>query len=124
TDSGCVSEVRASSRMEKSAGFTLRRIGGVGIPDGSDRAAAAIADCTSCAAASMLRSSENCRAIDVLPLVDGEVIEAMAGMVENCFSSGVATDEAIVSGLAPGKLAVTWIVGKSTLGSALTGRSR
>jgi hypothetical protein len=48
----------------------------------------------------------------------------MPAIVENCFSSGVATDEAIVSGLAPGKVAVTCIVGKSTLGSALTGRSR
>ena len=28
----------------------------------------------------------------------------MPAMVENCFSSGVATEEAIVSGLAPGKL--------------------
>ena len=32
-------------------------------------------------------------------------------MVENCFSSGVATEEAIVSGLAPGRLAWTWMVG-------------
>ena len=37
-------------------------------------------------------------------------------IVENCFSSGVATDAAIVSGLAPGRLAFTWIVGKSTVG--------
>ena len=36
----------------------------------------------------------------------------MPAMVENCFSSGVATAEAIVSGLAPGRLAVTWMVGK------------
>ena len=42
-------------------------------------------------------------------------------MVANCCSSGVATDEAMVSGLAPGRLAVTLIVGKSTLGSAATG---
>ena len=48
----------------------------------------------------------------------------MPAMVENCFSSGVATAEAIVSGLAPGSCACTWIVGKSTLGSALTGSSR
>ena len=32
-------------------------------------------------------------------------------MVENCFSSGVATDEAIVSGLAPGNDAPTEMVG-------------
>ena len=48
----------------------------------------------------------------------------MPAIVENCFSSGVATAEAIVSGLAPGSCAVTWIVGKSTFGSSLTGSSR
>ena len=32
-------------------------------------------------------------------------------MVENCFSSGVAMADAIVSGFAPGKLAPTSIVG-------------
>ena len=32
-------------------------------------------------------------------------------MVENCFSSGVATEAAIVSGLAPGRLADTEMVG-------------
>ncbi len=45
-------------------------------------------------------------------------------MVENCFSSGVATAEAIVSGLAPGKATLTWMVGKSTLGRSLTGSER
>ena len=48
----------------------------------------------------------------------------MPAIVENCFSSGVATDEAIVSGLAPGRFALTWIVGKSTVGRSLTGSSR
>ena len=42
---------------------------------------------------------------------------------ENCRSSGCATDEAIVSGLAPGRLALTWIVGKSICGSGATGSS-
>ena len=36
-----------------------------------------------------------------------EVMESRPAMVENCFSSGVATEEAMVSGLAPGRLAVT-----------------
>ncbi len=45
-------------------------------------------------------------------------------MVENCFSSGVATAAAIVSGLAPGRLALTLIVGKSTFGRSLTGSRR
>src|SRR5579871_4546884 len=53
-----------------------------------------------------------------------ELIELSPAMVENCFSSGVATDDAIVSGLAPGKFAFTTMVGKSTLGRSLTGRYR
>src|SRR6185437_9504992 len=110
--------------IENSAGLTFRRVGGDGSDEGRKRAAAAIADCTSCAAASILRSSENWIVIDVLPDVDCDVIESMPAIVENCFSSGVATAEAIVSGLAPGRLADTWMVGKSTLGSALTGSSR
>src|SRR3954453_3944229 len=123
-DSGCVSDGSASRMMDASAGFTLRCGGGVGGVDGSCRAAAAMADCTSCAAASMLRSSENWIVIVVLPLVDCDVIESMPAIVENCFSSGVATADAIVSGLAPGRLADTWIVGKSTVGRSLTGSSR
>lgn len=50
-----------------------------------------------------------------------DVIESMPAMLESCCSSGVATDAAIVSGLAPGRLAEIEIVGKSTLGSSLTG---
>ena len=50
-----------------------------------------------------------------------EVIESMPAMVENCFSSTVATAAAMVSGLAPESSAVTWMVGKSTLGSDDTG---
>ena len=42
-------------------------------------------------------------------------------MVENWRSSGVATDAAIVSGLAPGSVALTWMVGKSTAGRSETG---
>ena len=47
----------------------------------------------------------------VLPWLLRELIEVMPEIVANCFSSGVATDEAIVSGLAPGRLAFTWMVG-------------
>ena len=56
-------------------------------------------------------SSANCSVIEVLPWLLVDVIASMPGMVENCFSSGVATDEAMVSGLAPGRLALTEIVG-------------
>ena len=38
--------------------------------------------------------------------------------------SGVATADAIVSGDAPGRLADTWMVGKSTFGNAATGSWR
>jgi len=70
----------------------------------------------------MLRSSANCSVIWVLPSVDTDAIESMPAMVENCRSSGVATAAAIVSGLAPGSDADTWMVGKSTLGRSLTGK--
>ena len=56
----------------------------------------------------MLRSRSNCSVIDVLPmLLEVEVICVTPGIVENCFSSGVATAAAIVSGLAPGRPAFT-----------------
>ena len=40
-----------------------------------------------------------------------QLITAKPGMVWNCFSSGSATEVAMVSGLAPGKLAKTLITG-------------
>src|ERR1051325_9318779 len=64
----------------------------------------------------MSRSSVNVSVIDVWPSTLDDVMASMPAIVENCFSSGVATDDAIVSGLAPGSDALTWIVGKSTLG--------
>ena len=120
-DIGSVCDVSASIRIDESAGFTLRNDGGVGISGGSCRAAVAIAVCTSCAAASMLRSSENCSVICAVPSALVDVIESSDAMVENCFSSGVATAVAIVSGLAPGNDALTEIVGKSTAGRSDTG---
>jgi hypothetical protein len=53
-----------------------------------------------------------------------EVIDSRPAIIENWFSSGVATDDAIVSGLAPGSCAVTSRVGKSTFGRSLTGSDR
>ncbi|MNC86426.1 hypothetical protein D3C83_20880 [compost metagenome] len=72
----------------------------------------------------MLRSRLNCRVIWVVPSALVEFIESSPAMVENCFSSGVATADAMVSGLAPGNDADTWIVGKSTFGRAATGSRR
>ena len=83
-----------------------------------------MAACTSCAAASRLRLRLNCRVICVTPRMLVEFMESRPAIVVNWRSSGVATAAAIVSGLAPGRAAVTWIVGKSTLGRSDTGRSR
>ena len=91
---------------------------------GSCRAAAAIADCTSSAAPSKLRERLNCSVIWVEPWLEVEFMLSRPAIVVNCFSSGVATDEATVSGEAPGRAAETWIVGKSTLGRSLIGRAR
>jgi hypothetical protein len=45
--------------------------------------------------------------ICVLPCELLELIELTPAIVENCFSSGVATEAAMVSGLAPGSPALT-----------------
>src|SRR3954463_8537401 len=92
------------------AGFTFWYDGGR-ISGGSWRSDFEIAALTSCAAASTSRSSENCSVIDVEPSPLLEVMLSMPAIVENCFSSGVATDAAIVCGLAPGRLAFTVTVG-------------
>ncbi len=91
---------------------------------GSCLAEAAIADWTSCAAASRLRESVNCSVICVEPSIEVEVIESSPAIVENWRSSGVATEAAIVSGEAPGRVAETWSVGKSTFGRSEIGSSR
>ena len=62
--------------------------------------------------------------ICVWPSVDCDVIEVMPAIVDNCRSIGPATDAAMVSALAPGSVAVTGMVGKSTAGSAATASSR
>src|SRR5436305_6995627 len=87
---------------------------------GNWRPAAAIAACTSCAALSRLRLRLNCSVMLVDPSDDDDTIESRPAIVENWRSSGVATAEAIVSGLAPGSDALTLIVGKSTFGRSLT----
>ncbi len=83
-----------------------------------------MAACTSRAAASILRFKSNCSVIEVDPKVLAEVISVTAAMCPNWRSRGVATEEATVSALAPGRLALTEMVGKSTCGSGDTGNSR
>ena len=83
-----------------------------------------MAACTSRAAASILRFRSNCSVMLVAPSVLDDVISVTEAMCPNCRSSGVATDDAMVSGLAPGSDADTEMVGKSTCGSGDTGNSR
>ena len=90
---------------------------------GSRRCARRSAACTSTLALSMSRSWSNSSVIDVLPSVEAEEITSRLAMVANCFSSGVAMDVAMFSGLAPGRAAVTLIVGVSNCGSAAMGMS-
>ena len=109
--SGSTGEFNDMKRIGLSEGLALRRLGGDGIPGGSCGSAAEIAVCTSCAAASMLRLRSNCRVIEVEPCELVELIESIPAIPENWRSSGVAIDEAIVSGFAPGRLALTLMVG-------------
>ncbi len=59
----------------------------------------------------MLRVSVNCTVMSVSPCELAELICCTPAIVENWRSSGVATDEAMVSGLAPGSEAETSMVG-------------
>ena len=82
-----------------------------------------IAAWMSLAAASMLRSRSNCTVIAVAPSWLVEVICETPGIWAIWRSSGWATEEAIVSGEAPGSAALTAMVGKSICGSGATGSS-
>src|SRR5689334_2414615 len=59
--------------------------------------------------------------IDVAPSALNEVISETPAICANWRSSGAATDEDIVSALAPLSAAVTRMVGKSISGSGATG---
>src|SRR5215470_2047179 len=122
--SGRVADFSVMSRTGVSLGLTLRYEGGVVISAGSLREALAIAAWMSCAAASIFRLRLNCTVILPTPRPLTDVIESTPAMAANSRSSGVAMAAAMVPGLAPGKLTDTVMVGKSTLGSAATGRKR
>src|SRR5882672_2227641 len=83
-----------------------------------------MAACTSRAAALISRLRSNWSVMFVEPRPLEEVICVTPAMRPNWRSSGVATAEAIVSGLAPGRFAPTPIVGKSTCGRGATGKKR
>src|SRR5262245_27120892 len=116
-----LSEVSARIMMGASAGFCLRQLGRVGRLAGSWPSEALMAACTSRAAASIFRLKSNCRVILVDPNWLVEVIWFTPAMRPNWRSSGVATDDAMVSGLAPGNPACTLITGYSTWGRDATG---
>ena len=60
----------------------------------------------------------------LVPCDELDDIEEMPAMVDSWRSMMPATEAAMVSALAPGKVAVTLMVGKSTRGSADTGSRR
>ena len=102
--------------MGWSAGLTFCTEGGAGIlrpaaHHGGDGGLRVFRD-----AASILRSSTNCMVMLVLPRTLEEVIESRPGTVENWRSRMVAHGSGHgLPGLAPGRLAWTWRVGKSML---------
>src|SRR5580704_11546516 len=115
-DIGNVSDIRFNCRIGWSAGFTFLNDGGADRVDGSSGMAAAIAVCTSTVALSMLRSRSNVIVMPVLPAELDDVISSTPAIVVNWRSSGLATDDPIVVGSAPGSEAFTLMVGYSTFG--------
>src|SRR5580700_3619872 len=71
----------------------------------------------------MLRLRSNWIVTEQVPRLLVEVISVTPAIWPNWRSSGVATEEAMISALAPGKLALTEMVGKSTCGKGETGRT-
>ena len=72
----------------------------------------------------MSRFRSNCNVIWLTPNDDDDVMVASDGVRPNWRSSGEVTSAAMVSGLAPGSWVVTWMVGKSTCGSAETDKPK
>jgi hypothetical protein len=97
---GSESEFSEICMMAWSAGVTFCIEGVAGMFGGSLRETTAMPFCTSCAAESMPRSRE-VMVIVRKPQVLLEVIESRPAMVENCRSSGAATEEARVSDSRP-----------------------
>src|SRR5271170_3378646 len=71
----------------------------------------------------MLRLRSNCSVMLTCPKVLCDVISVTDEIRPNSRSRGVATEEAMISGLAPGREADTETVGKSTCGSGDTGNN-
>jgi hypothetical protein len=82
-DNGSVAELSATNSTGNSAGFTLRKLGGIVISIGRRRWAMVSAVCTSSAAASMLRLRSNWIVIWEVPCDELDDIEEMPAMVES-----------------------------------------
>jgi hypothetical protein len=121
---GMVSEVSARIRIGIAAGLNLRKVGSVGRSLGKSLSAAFKAPCTSRAARSIPRLRSNCTVMLVEPSELIEVISMTPEISASRRSSGAATVAAMVAGSAPGRFAVTRMVGKSTAGRLATGRKR
>ncbi len=106
-----VGDVSARIMTGASAGLRLRYVGLLRSVAGRSARAALMAACTSRAALSMLRLRSNCRLTRAEPLELLDVISLTPAMMPRRRSSGVATLEAMVSGLAPGSDADTEIAG-------------
>src|SRR5882757_4362255 len=117
-----VFEVSASTNTGAAEGLALRKRGNDGRSLGKSASEALIAACTSRAARSMLRPIANCSWMLVVPSELVEVIWSIPAITPSRRSSGAATVAAITEGSAPGRVAETRIIGKSTLGTAETGR--
>ena len=118
-----VFEVSASTNTGAAAGFAFLNLGSDGRSLGKSASDAFIAACTSRAARSMLRPIANCNWMLVLPSELTEVIWSTPEIWPSRRSNGAATVAAITEGSAPGRAADTRIIGKSTLGTAETGRN-
>jgi len=93
------------------------------IPEGNIGRAWLMAACTSRAALLTSRFKSNIKEIRVEPSELRELISVTPEIEPKACSNGVATLEAMVSGLAPGKLALTEIMGKSICGNGATGKN-
>src|SRR4051812_3079774 len=112
-----VFDVRASTKTGAAAVFAFRKRGKVGRSLGRSVSEALIAACTSRAARSMSRPIANWSWMLVVPRELVEVIWSSPAISPSRRSRGAATVAAITDGSAPGRVAVTLIEGKSTLGT-------
>ena len=117
-----VFEVSASTNTGAAAGLALRKRGSDGRSLGRSASEALIAACTSRPARSMSRPIENCSWMLVEPSELVEVIWSIPAIWPSRRSRGAATVDAMTEGSAPGRVAETRIIGKSTLGTDETGR--